>query len=283
MKQFKRVAAIHDISGFGKCSLTVARPVLSGMGIETSVIPTAVLSTHTGGFTGFTYRDLTEDMLPIAQHWKSLGLHFDALYTGYVGSFEQIAILEEIFGLLADQDTLIYVDPVMGDGGKLYQNFTPAFPGEMKRLVKRADVIVPNMTEASLMLDVPYREGPYTEEYIAGMLRDLSALGAENVVLTGVYLDEQRLGAACYQKANDRMDILLSERIPQNYHGTGDVFASAHLGAMMRGFGLKDATRIAVDFTVGCIRRSLARGTDPRYGVDFENGFEELIGAINQK
>ena len=283
MKPNRRVAAIHDISGFGKCSLTVALPILSGMGIETSVMPTAVLSTHTGGFTGFTYRDLTEDMLPIAQHWKSLDLHFDALYTGYVGSFEQIALLEQIFGLLSSEDTLVYVDPVMGDGGKLYQNFTSAFPKEMKRLVQRADVIVPNMTEAALLLDVPYQGGPYTQEYIADMVRGLSALGAENVVLTGVYFDEEKLGAACYCRKTDRLDIVLSDRIRQNYHGTGDVFASAHLGAMMRGFDLVDATRIAVDFTVGCIKRSLAQGTDPRYGVDFENGFYDLIRLLEGK
>jgi pyridoxine kinase len=173
-KRQKRIAAIHDISCFGKCSLTVALPIISAADIEVSVIPTAVLSTHTGGFTGYTFRDLTDDMLPIARHWKSLGLEFDAIYTGYLGSFRQLDIVSEIIDMLKTQDTLIVVDPVMADNGRLYASFPDTFPEGMKKLCSKADVVVPNITEASLMLEIPYEEGPYTDEHIEGMLRGLS-------------------------------------------------------------------------------------------------------------
>ncbi|MDR3209479.1 MAG: bifunctional hydroxymethylpyrimidine kinase/phosphomethylpyrimidine kinase, partial [Oscillospiraceae bacterium] len=161
----KRVAAIHDISCFGKCSLTVALPILSAAGIECAVLPTAVLSTHTGGFSGYTYRDLTDDLLPIWRHWQTLGLRFDAAYSGYLGSEAQLEIVAEIFDRLRAQDSLIIADPVMADDGRLYASFAPTFPDGMRALCTRADIILPNMTEAALLLGEPYREGPYTREY----------------------------------------------------------------------------------------------------------------------
>jgi pyridoxine kinase len=178
MNKQKRLAAIHDISCFGKCSLTVALPIISAAGIETSVIPTAVLSTHTGGFKGYTFRDLTADLKPIAEHWSSLGLRFDAVYTGYLGSFEQLNIVSEIISLLKTADTLVIVDPVMADNGKLYASFPLNFPEGMKKLCSLADVIEPNLTEASLLLDLPYNEGPYTKDYIEVCSRVLRGLAA---------------------------------------------------------------------------------------------------------
>lgn len=271
MKQQKRVAAIHDISCFGKCSLTVALPILSACGIETSIIPTAVLSTHTGGFTNFTYRDLTDDILPIAEHWHSLGLHFDSIYTGYLGSFEQINILGAVFDLLSSSDTLLFVDPVMGDDGKLYTNFSPDFPHEMKKLVQKADFLIPNITEACLLLDRPYQEGPYTEAFIQEILEDLSALGPARIVLTGVYFDDVNLGAASYE--NKTMTYSFSKRIPGSYHGSGDIFGSTLLAALLQNKDIKTATQIAIDFTTGAIERTRQAGTELRNGVDFE---EEL-------
>ena len=194
MEKPKRVAAIHDISGFGKCSLTVALPVLSSVGLETCVIPTAVLSTHTGGFTGFTYRDLTEDILPMARHWHSLGLHFDAIYTGYLGSMEQIDLVREVVSLLRDEDTLVLADPAMADNGRLYSLFSPGFEQGMATLCADADIIIPNITEACLMLGLPYRSGPHTEAEINEMLQALCALGPQQVVLTGVSFDPATLG-----------------------------------------------------------------------------------------
>ena len=152
MERLKRAAAIHDISGFGKCSLTVALPIISAMGIEVSVIPTAVLSTHTGGFTGFTYRDLTGDMRPIAEHWNSLGIKFDAIYSGFLGSVEQIDIVTDFIDDFKEKDTVVLVDPAMADGGKMYTVFDMDFAKQMTRLCAKADIIVPNFTEAAFML-----------------------------------------------------------------------------------------------------------------------------------
>ena len=162
--ELKRVAAIHDISGFGKCSLTVALPIISAAGIETSVIPTAVLSTHTGGFTGFTYRDLTEDIMPIVDHWKTLDITFDGIYTGFLGSFEQVHLIEQTIDKLKTEKTVVVIDPVMADNGELYAIFSKEFPKEMAKLCKKADLLIPNLTEASLLLEEPYMaDGTYTQ------------------------------------------------------------------------------------------------------------------------
>ena len=279
----KRVAAIHDISCFGKCSLTVALPILSAAGIETSVIPTAVLSTHTGGFTGYTYRDLTEDILPIVSHWQTLPIAFDALYTGFLGSFEQIGLMIEVFRRLKTKDTFILVDPVMADHGELYKIFSPDFPEGMRKLCAVADCVVPNMTEAALLLGEPYREGPYTHAYIEDLLKRLSALGPKCVVLTGVYFDDKRLGAATYDTRTGQVDFLFGERIAGMYHGTGDVFASALLSGLLHGLTLAQATQLAVDFTVGSIARTKAANTDIRFGVNFEEGIPMLLNRLGLK
>lgn len=182
MERLKRAAAIHDISGFGKCSLTVALPIISAMGIEVSVIPTAVLSTHTGGFTGFTYRDLTGDMRPIAEHWKSLGIKFDAIYSGFLGSVEQIDIVTDFIDDFKEKNTVVLVDPAMADGGKMYTVFDMDFAKQMARLCAKADIIVPNFTEAAFMLGEEYRPAPYSKEYVESTLRRLSCLGPSKVV-----------------------------------------------------------------------------------------------------
>ncbi|MDY0293886.1 MAG: pyridoxamine kinase [Candidatus Methanomethylophilaceae archaeon] len=282
MKAQKRVAAIHDISCFGKCSLTVALPIISAAGIEVPVIPTAVLSTHTGGFEGYTYRDLTDDIMPIVEHWESLGLGFDALYTGFLGSFAQIRIVEEIFERLGGEDAKVFVDPVMADNGKLYGIFPADFPEGMRRLCSRADVIMPNITEAVLMTGGVYEEGPYTEEYVEGMLERLAAIGAEEVVLTGVHFTDDRLGAASFDAAGD-VRYAFADRVPGYYHGTGDVFGSALVGAAVNGLPLSRAVEIAVDFTAGSIARTHAAGTDVRFGVDFESGIPGYVRALGLK
>ena len=272
----KRVAAIHDISCFGKCSLTVALPVISAMGVEVSAIPTAILSTHTGGFTGYTFRDLTEDILPVVRHWQSLNLRFDAIYTGYLGSFEQIDIVREAFRALKGPDTLIAVDPVMADNGKLYAHFPKDFPEGMRSLCVEADVIVPNLTEAALLLGEPYKEGPYDRGYIEGLLKRLSALGPRRVVLTGVWFDGEKLGAASYDRETGETAISLAPRIEGYYHGTGDVFGSVLVGALLSDLSLPQAVALAVDFTAASIRRTRDAGTDIRFGVNFEAGLPAL-------
>lgn len=280
MNRQKRVAAIHDISCFGRCSLTVALPILSAAGIETSVIPTAVLSTHTGGFTDFTFRDLTADILPVAAHWKSLGIGFDALYSGYVGSPEQLDMLCDVFDMFRTGADFILVDPVMGDNGSLYQTFDAAFPAKMRKLASKADILIPNITEAVLLLDKPYREGPYSETYILDLLKGLADLGVRSIVMTGVHFDSEKVGTANFDCKANTLSYTLEQRIEGFYHGTGDVFGSVLCAALVCGFPLEQAARIAVDFTVGSIRRTKAAGTDVRFGVNFEEGLPEFIGII---
>ncbi|GHT76098.1 pyridoxal kinase [Bacteroidia bacterium] len=277
MKRLKRVAAIHDISGFGKCSLTVALPILSAAGIETTILPTAVLSTHTGGFTGFTYRDLTEDIAPIAAHWKSLDIRFDAIYTGFLGSFEQLDLVTDFFKQFKTKDNLILVDPVMADNGELYKIFTPEFALGMRKLCEKADIIVPNLTEAALLIGEPYQEGPYTKAYIETILKKLSDLGPKKIVLTGVFFNDEELGAATYDAETGEITYTLEKRIPGYYHGTGDVFGSALLSALLNDFNLSEAAAIAVRFTTSSIRKTAEAGTDIRFGVHFEQTIPELL------
>lgn len=277
MKRLKRVAAIHDISGFGKCSLTVALPIISAAGIETTVLPTAVLSTHTGGFSGFTYRDLTEDMAAITAHWKSLDISFDAIYTGFLGSFEQLDLVSRFFEEFKTSYNTILVDPVMADNGELYKIFSPEFAVGMRRLCEKVDIVVPNLTEAALLIGEKYNPGPYTEAYISEILKKLSALGPGKIVLTGVFFNENELGAATYDAAQNEIAYAFDKWIPGYYHGTGDVFGSALLAAILNGFSLNESAAIAVRFTVSAIRKTAAAGTDIRFGVNFEQTIPEFL------
>lgn len=271
----KRIAAIHDISCFGRCSLTVALPIISAAGIETAVIPTALLSTHTGDFSGYTFKNLTEDIIPIAEHWKKEGIGVDAVYTGYLGSKKQVEIVSGAIDIIKKEEALTVVDPAMADHGRLYEGFSEDFPKEMIKLCKKADIIVPNITEACLMLDIPYKEGPYEEEYINKLLTGLYELTDAEIVLTGVWFDQRRIGAACYQEG--KTDYIFSDRIDACYHGTGDVFASAFVAAFMNGKGLKESVKIAVSFTCDCIKTSQLLRPDDRYGVCFEAEIPNLI------
>lgn len=271
----KRVLAVHDISCFGRCSLTVALPIISSTGIECTVLPTAVLSTHTGGFKDFTFRDLTEDIVPIVDHWITENITFDAVYTGYLGSFEQIDLVINTMDRVC-KDSLIVVDPVMADNGKLYPLFPKDFPQGMRKLCAKADVIIPNMTEAVLMLNEDYVKGPYTNEYIVGLLHRLSEIGGNKVILTGVYFEEGQLGAACYDPETDKVDYSFHELIPGYYHGTGDVFGSVITSCLTLGMSIFDATDLAVKFTTGSIQRTRDAGSDIRYGVNFEAGLTQL-------
>jgi pyridoxine kinase len=276
----QRVAAIHDLSGFGKCSLTVALPILSAAGIETSALPTAILSTHTGGISGFTYLDTTGEMRPFTRHWKSLDIRFDAIYSGFLGSFEQLDIVKDFFEKFRQKDNLILVDPVMADNGELYKIFTPDFALGMKEVCKKADIIVPNITEASLLLEEPYRPGPYSKDYIEHLLKRLSDSGPERIVLTGVYFTETELGSATYDKTSGELAYSFASRIPGYYHGTGDVFASILLAALLNGFSLSESAGIAVRCTASSIQRTYEAGTDIRFGVNFEQGFPSLLKEL---
>lgn len=276
--QQKRALAIHDISCIGRCSLTVALPILSVAGIETAIIPTSILSTHTGGFSGFTFRDLTEDILPIVNHWQTLSLNFDSIYTGYLGSIKQLDIVTTLFQQLKGDKTLLFIDPVMGDNGHLYTHFSCDFPQQMARFCQHADIITPNITEALLMLNEPYREGPYQQDYIESILKRLAALGPKLVVLTGVYLIDSasEIGVAAYDQKVERVIYQFATKIRGTYHGTGDIFASSLLAALLNDQPLTKALSIAIEFTVNSIKRTKEAGSDIRYGVNFEAGLSTL-------
>lgn len=276
----KRVAAIHDLSGFGKCSLTVVLPILSAAGIEVSALPTALLSTHTGGIDGYTYRDLTEDMRPIMSHWKSLDITFDAVYSGFLGSFKQLEIVREFFVNFKTEGNLILVDPVMADNGQLYKIFTPEFAIGMRSLCEMANIIVPNMTEATLLLHEPYQPGPYTQAYIENILVKLSKLGPSKIVLTGVYFHESELGVASYDKETQVTSYYTVSKLEGYYHGTGDVFASALLAGLLNDYNLTEAAETAVRFTVNSIFRTYQAKTDYRFGVNFEQAIPGFLKEL---
>lgn len=276
----KKVLAIHDISCLGRCSLTAAIPIISVSGAEVVPLPTAVLSTHTGGFTDFTFRDLTEDMRAIAEHWKKLGVSFDVIYTGYLGSVEQVSIVKEIIRDFSSPDTLIVVDPVMADAGEYYSLITPDFAVGMRELCKMADIIMPNMTEAAFLLGEEYKEH-HTKEEMEAMLRRLASLGPKKIVLSGVSSDDfSRIGAASYDASANTVSYALAEKIDGFYHGTGDTFASALIAALTRNMPIEKAASVAVEYTLACIRRTYAEGTDTRYGVDIENEFPALMRLL---
>lgn len=275
MERQKRVAAIHDISCFGKCSLTVALPIISAAGIECCAVPTAVLSTHTGGFEGYTYLDLTNELMPIAEHWTTLDLSFDGFYTGYLGSMKQIELVCRFFDMLGDGGTMKIVDPVMADHGVLYAGFPPDFPEQMKTLCAKADVICPNITEASFLTGLEYREGPYEMDYINALLKGLAALGPKKVVLTGVYFDDENLGAATWD--NGKIELVGAKKINQMYHGSGDVFGSALVSGLVCGLNVAVAAQVACDFTAESVAYTLESGTDIRFGVRFESALPRMM------
>lgn len=276
----RRLVSIQDISCFGKCSLTVALPIVSAMGVETCVVPTAVLSTHTGsGFEGYTYRDLTDEIPAIAAHWKRLNLHFDAICTGYLGSREQVKIVLDFFDTFREPGTRIIVDPVLGDKGRFYKGFDEGFAQEMRRLCSAADVILPNLTEATLLLGEEYPGEGYDEEYVKGLLRRLSALGSRVAMLTGVSFDPRKQGVMAYDSESGEYLSYFSDNIPGYFHSTGDVFSATLAGGLVKGFGLERAVRTAVDFTVECIRHTLGHEKEHWYGVMFE----ECLGMLEGK
>ncbi len=278
----ERILAVHDISCVGRCSLTVAIPIISSVGIECSGLPTAVLSTHTGGFTGYTYRDLTDDIVPIDDHWKSLGITFDAFYTGFLGSFEQIDIVSRLFDDLRHDGTTVYVDPVMADAGKLYPVFGPDFPQGMRRLCEKADVIMPNLTELCLMLGEEWIPGPYDRRYIDSMLEKAHGFGVRKVVLTGISFEDGKVGAVYKDFETGECGDVMRPEIPGYYHGTGDVFGSALVGACECGLPLSKAVEAAVNLTVSSIIRTYESGEDVRYGVNFEIGLRDYIAEVDE-
>ena len=277
----KRIVSIQDISCVGKCSLTVALPIISAMGVETSIVPTAVLSTHTM-FKGFTFRDLTDDMLPILEHWKKEGFKFDAIYTGYLGSLRQIDIVKEYFNSLKGENTAIIVDPAMADNGKLYVGFDEAFAKEMLNLCTKADITLPNISEAALMLGEEYPGEEANEDVVRGLLTKLVNAGCKFPVITGVTLDNGSFGFIGLNSENGEFISYGTTKVPYKSHGTGDVYASAFTGALTLGKSVHTALKIATDFTAASIRNTYEDPDSVNYAVNFEAEIPYLLKLINE-
>lgn len=276
----KRIMTVQDISCVGKCSLTVALPIISAAGVEAAVLPTAVLSTHTA-FPKFTFKDLTDEITPIKNTLSELEIDFDAIYTGYLGSFLQLELVENFILDFKKKDTFVLIDPVMADNGKLYSGFTPEFAARMAKLCAKADLVLPNLTEASFMLGVPYNPD-YDESYIRELLKKLTELGAPKAALTGISFEADKIGVYSYDSVSGEYFYYANEKLPVSYHGTGDIYASAALGAIMRGHSLEKALSIAVDFTLECMKKTESDPEHRFYGVNFESALGYYIDRVEK-
>ena len=272
---YKRVLTIQDISCLGQCSLTVALPVISACGVECCVLPSAVLSTHTA-FPSATFHDLTEEMPRIAQHWKVSGIRFDAMYSGYLGSLRQMDHVAAIFEDLGKEECLKIVDPAMADHGKLYRGFDDAFVEAMKAFCGKADFLIPNITEACMLTNTAYQEH-YDRAFVEALLEKLAALGPKNIVLTGASYSPGMTGVAVLEQG--QMYFYGHEKLGYNRHGTGDMFAAAFVGALMRDKSAREAAQIAADFVCACIQAA-AGEPDHWYGAKFEPMLPKLIQAL---
>lgn len=275
---YKKILTIQDISCVGQCSLTVALPIISACGVETCVLPSAVLSTHTAGFNGYTFRDLTEDIPVVKAHWVSEKIKFDAIYTGYLGSTKQIDYVQDIFHEVAGENCLKIVDPAMADNGNLYPGFDFAFVEAMKTLCAQADYIVPNVTEACFLTGTEYK-ATYDNKYIEKLLEKMAALGCKNIIFTGVSYNEANTGVVVYEEG--KYSYYEHQKLPNSCHGTGDIYSSAFVGALMRGKKAYEAAKIAADYTVECIKET-AKLDNHWYGAAFEPVIGKLIDAINK-
>lgn len=268
-----RIAAIHDLSCFGRCSLTIALPVLSAMGCQCCPLPTALLSAHTG-FPGNTFLDLTAEMGRIADHWTAMDLQFDAIYSGFLGSADQVDTVARFFNTFKKSSTAVIVDPVMGDHGTAYRTCTPELCRGMRVLAENSDVITPNLTEAALLLDRPYEEIRQADAY--EVVRRLSLGGRRSVVLTGYSSEPGQTGTLCFDRDSGESKAVQTPREPQDFSGTGDLFASVLAGGVAKGVPLFQAAQAAADFVRDCIARTLAEGLTEQDGVDFE----PLLGQL---
>ncbi len=273
---YKKILTIQDISCVGQCSLTVALPILSACGLETCILPSAVLSTHTAGFSGFTFRDLTDDMPEIQVHWKKENIKFKAIYTGYLGSVKQVGYVQDILNTMGTEDCVRIVDPAMADNGKLYSIFNDEYVAAMRGLCSSADILIPNITEACFLADVEYRE-TYDENYVNELLGKLQALGVKTIVLTGVSYVPEKTGVIIYE--NGRIRYYEHDKISKGCHGTGDIYASAFTGALMNDKDVFTAAKIAADYTVKCIINTQG-DADHWYGAKFETALRDLMDMI---
>lgn len=279
---YKRILTVQDISCVGQCSLTVALPILSASGNETCILPSALLSSHTGGFHGYTFRDLTDDISGITNHWLSEHIDFDAFYTGYLGTARQVKLVMEIINSpLHKPDAHIIVDPAMGDNGVFYKGMDDNFLQSMKKLVRMADIIIPNITEACMLTGIEYRTD-YNEDYIRQIVDGLLSIVGRNktVVITGVGFRRNETGVGVYTSNSSFHYPHI--KLEKNVSGTGDIFASAFTGALLNGISTEESAKIAADFTLAAIKETIENPVH-WYGVKFETVLGSYIANVNRK
>lgn len=274
---YRRILTVQDISCLGQCSTTVALPILSACGHEACILPTALLSTHTGGFGTVYKKDLTEDMTKILAHWKREDLSFDAICTGYLGSNAQIDVVRQLLRTMLAPGGVGVVDPAMADHGKLYSGFDQTYVAQMKRLCAEADVIIPNLTEGCMLTDTPYCCKP-DEAFVHGLITRLGEI-CPCVILTGIGFSEGETGVMVFN--HGKLWHYTHPQAAQSYHGTGDIFAAAFVGAWQQGNTLEGAVQIAADFTAVCIRKTAAAPAH-WYGVKFEQALPDLIAMLRK-
>lgn len=273
---YHRLLTIQDISCVGQCSMTVALPILSACGQEVCVLPSAVLSTHTGGFGDVVFRDLSEEMPAICGHWQRQDITFDAIYTGYLGSVAEIELVKAVSSQLKTEQGKLIVDPAMADHGKLYRGFDEKYVEAMRQLCAQADILLPNLTEACMLAQRPYLTD-CDPQSIACLMTELAALNGGDVVLTGIGYAPEETGVVVCQQGE--IFYYAHKKVPQSYHGTGDIFASALVGSYLRGKSLYEAAEIAAEYTAVCIENTYK---DPAhwYGVKFETALPRLIELL---
>lgn len=275
-----KILTIQDISCYGQCSITVALPVVSAFGIETAILPSAVLSTHTAGFTDFTVRDLTEDLPEIRKHWEKEGIYFDAIYTGFIASIEQLDYIKDIIDSRLKPDGLVFVDPAMADHGEFYNGFDQEFADKMGELCKLGDYILPNTTEACYILHKPWKE-EFTREEMLEMANELSAFTKRHVILKGDTHEEGKLGMIVLDKEDSTCEVVYNDKVDYVSHGTGDVFASAYVGSTMIGKTPTQAAKVAGEFTKKAIEKTVG-DENHKYGVKFEQVIPELYDLLDK-
>ena len=279
MNRTPKVAAVQDLSGLGRCSLSVVLPVLSVMGAQCCPLPTAVLSAHTAfpAPEAAAFQGLTGAMEQTLRHWEALHTSFDAIYSGFLGSLQQIGVLRRLIQRFRRKETLVLIDPVMGDHGRVYRTYTPEMCEQMIQLAAEADLITPNLTEAALLLGEPFDHIPASQAGIEEWLRRLSLGGKRSVVITGVSLAPKALGAGCLDTRSGKIRFAMAHQEPGQFFGTGDLFAAVLLGSLLRGETLSESTARAVDFIQKSVARTLAAGTPMLEGVQFEPLLRELL------
>ena len=280
MNETIKILTIQDISCYGQCSITVALPIVSAFGIETAILPSAVLSTHTAGFTDFTVRDLTEDLPEIRKHWEKEGILFDAIYTGFIASIEQLDYIKDIIDSRLKPGGLVFVDPAMADHGEFYNGFDQEFADKMGELCKLGDYVLPNTTEACYILHKPWKE-EFTKEEMLEMANELSEFTKRHVILKGDTHKEGQLGMIVLDKDEETCDIVFNDKVDYVSHGTGDVFASAFVGSTMNGKTPTQAAKIAGEFTKRAIEKTIGDETHT-YGVKYEQVIPELYDLLKK-